>query len=159
MPIKNKIRTHKMQHPAPRRGGLIQGQSPHRRRNAHSVIRKWPYVRASLVWLMAMVLVLLALGIFGYGVWLKLPKVIYLAIALLVFWLFMRLMFLFAAKATRCPLCRANHMSNTQSNKHKNAYKIFPFSYASTAVLTAIFKRCIRCMHCGVTFDLNKKQR
>ena len=157
MPVKHRIR-----HSATRdeqQKGLIKGKTPHRGHNAHKVMRKWPYYRAALIWFMAIGLLFLAIVTFIFGAW-KIDKTaIFMGIAMFGAWVFLKLMFFFASKATTCPLCRANHFANSKSSKHKNAFKVFPLSYASTAVFTAMFNRCIRCMHCGVTFDLNKKYR
>jgi len=132
-------------------------KAPHRGPSAHKVIRQWPYYRAALLWLAAWVTLVAAIASFVYGFWLKNNTFIYLSMGIMGSWFFLRLMYYFSAKATKCPLCRACQLVNTQAIKHKNAYKIFPFSYGSTAVLTALFKRCVRCMHCGVSFDLTKK--
>jgi len=72
--------------------------------------------------------------------------------------LFFKLCFMVASKATPCPLCRGNHLARTRSRKHKDAYKLMLFSYSSTAALTAFFKGSVRCMHCGVTFALNRRK-
>lgn len=154
MPVKQRIRSSAA--PAEKQRGLIQGKAPHREHNAHKVMRKWPYFRASLIWLVALVLLFLSIATVGFGIIEKNRLAIFAGIGLFLGWVFMKLMFFFASKATTCPLCRANHFANSKSSKHKKAYKIFLLSYASTAVFTAVLRRCVRCMHCGVTFDLNK---
>lgn len=157
MPVKHRIRhsAKSVDH----QGGLIRGKRPHRKENAHKVLRKWPYYRAILLWFICLLVLLLSLGVIGYGVHLKTTKFIFIGLSGMGLWLFLKVLYLLACKATTCPLCRAYHLVNGKSNKHKNAYKIFPFSYATTAVFTAALSMCIRCMHCGVTFDLNKKHR
>ncbi len=157
MPVKHRIRNSSA--PAERQSGIIQGKAPHRLDNAHKVTRKWPYYRGALIWVSAMFLLFLALSTFIFGALEKDKNIIFLGITIFFVWIFMKLMFFFASKATTCPLCRANHYANSRSSKHKKAFKFFPFSYASTAVITAVFIRCVRCMHCGVTFDLTKKYR
>ncbi len=157
MPVKHRIRNSVTREQKQR--GLIQGKAPHREHNAHKVLRKWPYYRGVLIWISALALLFLSVAVFSFGVWQKDKQAIYAGIALFGAWVFMKLMFFFASKATTCPLCRANHFANSRSSKHKKAFKVFPFSYSSTAVITAALKRCVRCMHCGVTFDLTKKYR
>ena len=157
MPVKQRIRSNVTRED--KRRGLIQGKPPHREHNAHKVLRKWPYYRGAILWLMALVSFLLSLLAFSFGVLEKDNLAVYSGIILIVFGVFLRLMFFLSAKGTTCPLCRANHYANSKSNKHKNAYKFFPFSYGSVAVITAVLRTCVRCMHCGVTFDLNKKVR
>ncbi len=157
MPVKYRIRNSANR--SEKQSGLIQGKIPHREHNAHKVLRKWPYCRAVLLWFSAMGVILLALATIGYGIYEKQQQFISIGIGLFIFWLFLKLMYFLACKATTCPLCRAPHLQNGKSNKHKKAYKIFPFSYSSTAILTTLFNRCVRCMHCGVTFDLTKKYR
>ncbi len=105
------------------------------------------------------IVAILMVAIFGFGIWQKDRIAIFAGIAIFCVWIFMKLLFFFASKATKCPLCRANHFVSGKSVKHKKAYKIFPLSFSSTAVITAVLIRCVRCMHCGVTFDLDKKHR
>jgi len=157
MPVKHRIR-HSAK-PVERRGGLIKGKRPHREQNAHKVLRKWPYYRAMLLWFGCLFVLIGSLSIIGYGVHLKQPRIIYIGLGCMLLWLLLKVCYLLACKTTTCPLCRASHLVNGKSNKHMKAYKIFPFSYATTAVFTAVLSMCIRCMHCGVTFDLNKKHR
>ena len=157
MPLKHRI--HLPAKPMERKGGLVKGKKPHREQNAHKVLRKWPYYRAMLIWFVCLIILLLSLAVIGYGVHLKETKIIFIGLGGLGIWLILKVVYLLACKATTCPLCRACHLVNGKSNKHKKAYKIFPFSYATTAVFTAALSMCIRCMHCGVTFDLNKKHR
>ena len=157
MPVKHRIR-HKA-NSTERRGGLIQGSKPHRERNAHKVNRKKPYFRAMFIWLCCTLIIFLAIATLAFGINQKNMKFVYMGITLVGLWIFMRVVYLLACKATTCPLCRAPHLVNGKSHKHKKAYKIFPFSYATTAIFTATLSMCIRCMHCGVTFDLNKKNR
>jgi len=157
MPVKHRIRNSAA--PTSRQGGLIQGKAPHRLDNAHKVTRKWPYYRGALIWGAAIILLFLAIATFVFGVLEKDRNMIFFGIAIFLGWVFMKLMFFFASKATTCPLCRANHYANSRSSKHTKAFKFLPFSFASTAVITAVLKRCVRCMHCGVTFDLTKKYR
>jgi len=157
MPVKHRIRNSASREKRP--SGLVQGKKPHRGSNAHKVMSKWPYYRAVLIWFAALALLFLAIATFGFGAWKKDKQAIFAAIALFGLWIFMKLMFFFASKATTCPLCRAKHYANSKSNKHKNAFKVFPLSYSSTAVITTVLARCIRCMHCGVTFDITKKYR
>lgn len=157
MPVKHRIRNSATS--PEKQSGLIRGKAPHREHNAHKVLRKWPYYRAALIWFAAIGVLFLAVATFGYGIWEKDKNIIFLGIGLFAFWVFLKLMYFFACKATTCPLCRAYHLQNGRSSKHKKAYKIFPLSYSSTAILTTVFNRCVRCMHCGVTFDLTKKYR
>ncbi len=157
MPVKHRIR-HSAK-PISKRNGLMRGKRPHRKQNAHKVLRKLPYFRAILLWFTCVTILLLSIVVIGYGVYLKETKIIYLGLGGLGFWMLFKIAYLLACKVTTCPLCRAYHLVNGKSNKHIKAYKIFPFSYATTAVFTAALLRCVRCMHCGVTFDLNKKHR
>jgi len=157
MPVKHRIRNSAT--PSERKKGLVKGKAPHREHNAHKVLHKWPYYRAALIWVSALGLLFLAAIVFSFGILQKDVVAIFAGIVIFIIWVFMKLLFFFASKATTCPLCRANHFANSKSNKHKNAYKIFPLSYSSTAVVTASLNRCIRCMHCGVSFDLTKKHR
>lgn len=157
MPIKHRIRNSTSH--VEKQGAFIKGKAPHREHNAHKVQRKWPYFRAALIWVSSLGVLFLALATIGFGAWQKEKTPILIGIALVFLWLLLKLLFFLASKATTCPLCRANHFTNSKSSKHKNAYKIFPLTYATTAVITAVFRRCVRCMHCGVTFDLNKKYR
>ncbi|MFT5906252.1 MAG: hypothetical protein ACI9E1_001859 [Cryomorphaceae bacterium] len=154
MPEKRRIRS--SANNTKRQKGLVQGKAPHRGQNAHKVFYKWAYYRAALIWLSALGLLFLAVATCGFGIWQKDGTAIFAGIAIFVICVFM---FLFASKATKCPLCRTNHFVNGKSIKHKKAYKIFPLSYSSTAVVIVALNRCIRCMHCGVTFDLTKKSR
>ncbi|MGJ8657368.1 MAG: hypothetical protein ACSHX6_13045 [Akkermansiaceae bacterium] len=157
MPIKHRIRNSAA--PLEKQRGLVKGKAPHREHNAHKVLRKWPYYRGALIWMVTVALLFLSLVTFGFGVLEKDRNAIFAGIALFGAWLFMKLMYFFASKTTTCPLCRANHFANSKSSKHKKAFKVFPLSYASTSVMTAVLQRCVRCMHCGVTFDLTKKHR
>jgi hypothetical protein len=152
-----KLKTRSSTTPVKRKKSFVNGKAPHRGRNAHRAGRKWLYYRAALMWLLALVLLVLMITAFGFGVWRKDGVMISAGIAMFVIWIIVKLMFFFASKVTTCPLCRANHFGNSKSIKHKDAYNVFPLSYSSTAVVTAILLRCIRCMHCGVTFDLIKK--
>jgi hypothetical protein len=142
-----KLKTRSSTTPVKRKKSFVNGKAPHRGRNAHRAGRKWLYYRAALMWLLALVLLVLMITAFGFGVWRKDGVMISAGIAMFVIWIIVKLMFFFASKVTTCPLCRANHFGNN----------VFPLSYSSTAVVTAILLRCIRCMHCGVTFDLIKK--
>ena len=157
MPLKRRIRNAAAREVKPR--GFIQGKAPHREHNAHKVLRKWPYFRAALLWIVAMAILFLTAATFSYGILEKQKEFIYLGIAMFGFWVFIRLMYFFACTATTCPLCHASHFTDGKSSKHRKAFKVFPLSYSSTALCTAILVRCVRCMHCGVTFDLNKKYR
>ena len=154
MPEKRRIRSSAAT--TKRRKGLVQGRAPHREQNAHKVLAKWPYYRAALIRLSALGLLFMAIAIFGFGIWQKDRAAIFTGIATSVICIFM---FVFASKATKCPLCRVNHFVNGKSVKHQKAYKIFPLTYSSTAVVTVALNRCLRCMHCGVSFDLTKKHR
>ena len=102
---------------------------------------------------------LVAVGAIAYGVKMENKDLVLYGIISVALFLFFKLCFILASKATPCPLCRANHLARTCSNKHKDAYKLLLFSYNSTAVLTAFFKGSVRCMHCGVTFALYKRQK
>ena len=158
MPVKHRIR-----HAATRRqtstGGIVSGKRPHRKHNAHRVNRKWPYIRTALLWFTCVAISIVALSTVGFGIYEKNMKIIFLGLILAAFWMILRLLCFFSGKGVTCPLCRASQLVNSKSNKHKKAYKVFPLSYASTAIVTAFFTACVRCMHCGVTFDLNKKHR
>jgi len=157
MPVKHRIR-HSAK-PVGQQGGLIQGKRPHRLQNAHKVLLKWPYFRSILLWISCSILLFLSLSVIVYGVYLMQTKIIYLGLAGIAFWLMFKTFFYLSCKGTICPLCRASHLICGKSSKHAKAYKVFPFSYVSTAIFTAALTMCVRCMHCGVTFDLNKKHR
>ncbi len=159
MPVKHRIRHQSSRSRSSSQGGLIVGKKPHRMHNAHKVNAKWPYIRAAFLWFTCIAVMLLALTTLGYGIIEKQMKIIYLGIALIGLWLVFKTLCYFACKSVTCPLCRSSHLVTGKSSKHKKAYKVFPFSYASTAIITGFFLSCIRCMHCGVTFDLNKKNR
>lgn len=157
MPVKQRIR-HSAK-PVESKAGLIKGKRPHREHNAHKVTRKWPYFRAMILWFACLFILLGTILVIAYGIYSKEKQFIIIGVAGGILWLFSKLLYFLACKATTCPLCRACHLVDGKSNKHKKAYKIFPFSYATTAIFTAVLTMCIRCMHCGVTFDLNKKYR
>ena len=158
MPVKHRIR-HEASRQKTSSGGIISGKMPHRRHNAHRVTRKWPYIRTALLSFVCIAISIVAVATLGFGIYDKNMKIITLGLILVVAWFFMRLMCFFSGKYVTCPLCRASQLTSSKSNKHKKAYKIFPLSYATTAMMTAFFTACVRCMHCGVTFDLNKKHR
>jgi archaellum biogenesis protein FlaJ (TadC family) len=157
--MRSERRTKKSITPVERKKSFVKGEAPHRKRNAYKAGRKWSYYNAAMLWLLAVCLSFLTIAVFGFGVWQKDGVIMSAGLGIFFVWLITKLMFFFASKATTCPLCRASHFGNSKSVKHKKAYKIFPLSYLSTAVVTAILIRCVRCMHCGVTFDLNKTHR
>lgn len=140
--------------------GLISsGRAPHGGSNAHFVRRTWPYTRAFLYWLLANVALLGGLGVIGYGLFIDEKQWVIYGVAGAFAGLLNRLFFMLASKATPCPLCRSNHLANSHSSKHKDAYKLFPFSFGGSAVMTAFFRRCVRCMHCGVSFKIKTRKR
>ncbi len=144
----------------PRKSGIFSsGRAPHSHSNAHSVRRSWPYTRAAIYWIATNIAMFVAIGAIVYGVKMENKDFVLYGIISVALFLFFKLCFILASKTTPCPLCRANHLARTRSNKHKDAYKLFFFSYSSTAVLTAFFKGSVRCMHCGVTFALYRRRK
>jgi len=158
MPIKHRIRSTSKRQKIEKQG-VMKGKKPHRLRNAHSVLATFPYIKAILLWMLSVVVFWAAIGLFGYGIYKESTKIIVIGLAVFGFWLVLKLGLHLACKATTCPLCRAYHYVGGRSSKHIKAYRIWPFSYSTTAILTSIFRRCVRCMHCGVTFDITKRNR
>lgn len=158
MPIQQRIRTTSKRHSSSKRGFVI-GKKPHRKSNAHSVRSRYPYVKAVLIWLLSIVVFVSAIGTLGYGFYEKDSKIMVLGVGLFGGWLFTKLVYYLACKNITCPLCRGRHLIEGRSSKHTHAYKGWPFSYATTTILCVIFVRSIRCMHCGVTFDLTRKYK
>jgi len=155
MPVKHRVR-HSPK-PVKQSGFLVKGKRPHRKQNAHKVLRKWPYYRSFFLLLCCFFIAAMSLLVVGYGVYQKNTKIIYMGLCGAGLWFIFRIALYLSSKAVSCPLCRACQLVSSKSNKHKNAFKIFPFSYATVSIITGALMRCVRCMHCGVTFDLNKK--
>lgn len=140
-------------------GFFSRGRVPHSHSNAHSVTSVWPYTRACIYWLLAHSFMCASLGSIGYGIWKDEKNFMIYGVVGVVLCLLLKLCLYLACKATPCPLCRANHLANSRSNKHKDAYKIFLLSYGASAVVTALFIGCVRCMHCGVSFTLKRSHK
>ncbi len=140
-------------------GVFSSGSRPHKGSSAHFVRHTWPYTRACLYWLLSIFLMFGGLGAVAYGLFKDEKEWMAYGVAAAAACLVVKLCFILASKATPCPLCRSNHLANSHSSKHKNAYKVFLFSYGGSAVMTTFFRRCVRCMHCGVTFKIKMRKR
>ncbi len=53
-----------------------------------------------------------------------------------------------------CPLCKSTPFADNLARKHEKAFRLRPFNYGTTAILTALFLQRWRCMYCGTSFDL-----
>jgi len=109
--------------------------------------------------LLSHLMILLAIISVAYGVKMNQKDFVMYGLLGAGAFLFFKVCFILSSKGTPCPLCRANHLASSRSSKHKDAYKILFLSYSSTAAVTAFFRGCVRCMHCGVTFSLSRKRK
>lgn len=60
-------------------------------------------------------------------------------------------------RGTICPLCKGTPLLNSGALVNERATRIFPFNHGVSAMLSIIFSQRFRCMYCGSTFDLLKK--
>lgn len=158
MPIRKKVRH------TPRasreQSGLIRGRAPHRKGNAHKVYKTWPYFRSALLLLLSHLVLIAAVARCAQGFMYQDHKIIIQGIIGVGIWLLVfRLAYYLSARATRCPLCRASHFIQGKSKMHPDAYRILPFSYTTTALITAVTRLSVRCMHCGTSFNIIKRAR
>jgi hypothetical protein len=62
----------------------------------------------------------------------------------------------FKRRSVRCPLCKGTPLINTGATPHERAWKILPFNYGISAILSISVTQRFCCMYCGTEFDLLK---
>lgn len=61
-------------------------------------------------------------------------------------------------RGARCPLCKGTPLLDTAASKHRDARRIKPLNYGTSALVGMITSHRFRCMYCGTLFDLLKKR-
>lgn len=63
----------------------------------------------------------------------------------------------FHRSSAKCPLCKGTPLLDSAAVKHKNAFKVRPLNYGTTAQVSLLMSHRFRCMYCGTGFDLLRK--
>lgn len=138
---------------------VFVGKTPRNAERPHGVSYRKPFYVATFFWLCTLLTLLPVMaGIlyFYQKQSLKSFKLLGLAIILHLGTVFICFL---ARKAARCTLCRAHTLVDGKSRKHDKAYKIRPFSYASTSCLTILTSNRFRCQHCGTSFIVKPNRK
>lgn len=122
-----------------------------------SLPHKRPYIEASILallhYLSLIAVITLAIILARVG---DSEAKIGFVVAVIVFaltWLFG----FFRRSTAKCPLCKGTPLLDNAASKHKNAHRLQPLNYGTTAQLSLLFSHRFRCMYCGTGFDLTRK--
>jgi uncharacterized membrane protein (DUF485 family) len=63
----------------------------------------------------------------------------------------------FHRASAKCPLCKGTPLLDSVAVKHRNAYRIPPLNYGTTAQISLLMSHRFRCMYCGTGFDILRK--
>jgi hypothetical protein len=58
-----------------------------------------------------------------------------------------------------CPLCHGAVMREQPCHKHAHAFRIWPLSHRTSAVISLLTTLSFRCMYCGTAYRLGKRSR
>lgn len=60
------------------------------------------------------------------------------------------------SRSLTCPLCHGTVMHEKRCRKHAEAFRLRPFSYRASVVLSLLCSLTFRCMYCGTGFRLKR---
>lgn len=61
--------------------------------------------------------------------------------------------------ALTCPLCHGTVMRERRCHKHADAFRIWPLSHRTSAVISLLTTLGFRCMYCGTAYRLGRRGR